>query len=60
MLSRIMAGILFAIPILLISTVSCNNLGPFGKENSLVDSVVIPPLDIYAPTVTETATFALG
>jgi hypothetical protein len=60
MLSRIMYGVLFAIPIVLILTISCNNLGFGGKENSLVNSAVIPPLDTHAPTVTETATFALG
>jgi hypothetical protein len=60
MLRRIMSGVLFAIPIVLILTISCSNLKSFEKENSLVDSVMIPPLDTNPPTVTEKATFALG
>ena len=60
MLSRIMVGLLLAIPLVLILTISCNNPECVEKENSLVSSAVVPPLDTHAPTVTETATFALG
>ena len=60
MLSRIMAGLLFAIPLVLILTISCNNPECVEKENSLLQSAMIPPVDTHAPTITETATFALG
>ena len=60
MLNRIIAGFLFIIPLILILTIACSNLKFVEKENSLVSSTVIPPLDTYAPTVTKTATFALG
>ena len=60
MLSRIMAGLLFAIPLVLIITVSCNNPWSAEKERNLAGSAVIPSIDANVPTVTETATFALG
>ena len=60
MLSRIMAGVLFAIPLVLILTISCNNPWSFEKEKSLAHSAALPSIDANAATVTETATFALG
>ena len=54
------------IPLLLVGLVlpsllfGCNKTGSTEKECSAAPRAAIPPIDAYAPSTTETATFALG
>ena len=42
------------------SILGCNNTRISEKGDNVVPEPAIPPIDIAAPTNTETATFALG
>ena len=59
-----MAGVL--IPLLLVGLVlpsllvGCSRTGSAEKEYNAAPGAAIPPLDVYVPPATETATFALG
>jgi hypothetical protein len=54
------------IPLLLVGLVlpsllvGCNRTGSAEKEYNAAPRAAIPPLDVYVPPATETATFALG
>lgn len=60
MLKRIIAVLLFAIAFILVFPSACNNPESVEKETGMINGAGIPPIDTYAPAVTETATFALG
>ena len=60
MLKRILAVFLFAIIVIPVFPVACNNPEFVEKDSSMVKRTEIPPVDTHTPTVTETATFALG
>jgi len=60
MLKKITVVIVFAIVSVSVFPAACNNPEFVRKDSSMVKSAEIPPIDTHTPTVTETATFALG
>lgn len=60
MIVRLLMSLLMIAIVLPTFILGCHKTNIDGKENSLVQKVMIPPIDATAPTETQTATFALG
>lgn len=60
MIIRLLMSLLMIAIVLPTFILGCNKTNIDREESSLVQKVMIPPIDAMEPTETQTATFALG